>query len=312
MILYPSSFSFANRGAVQKTFSLLAILLIAQAGIAAAQEIERPVRPRPAPRIRPNAAAPAAADPSPARPQNFIRQNVPVNHWPAAEMKKLFASLVTPGGAVLDQPGEKSLLIVDSPQNLQRLLEIKNLIDDPAFAGTRIDIFQPKTASAEELAADMTELARAYFSPAAFSIGFIPLPGINQILVVTPSEEAWSNARRWLERIDQTAGTQRRIFVYSTEPEKMNELAAKSNRLANEGKDAGQTDPSIQARPRIQADPLTQSLIIYGTAQEFLEIKNALNPGGQMNAFKQRLSAFRQKIESDRKKTGPSGVKSPS
>jgi type II secretory pathway component GspD/PulD (secretin) len=297
---------------VQKTFSLLAILLMAQTGIAAAQEIERPVRPRLAPRIIPNSAAPAVADPSPARPENFIPQNVPVNHRPVAEMKKLFASLVTPGGAVLDQPGEKSLLIVDSPQNLQRMLEIKNLIDDPAFAGTRIDIFQPKTASAEELAADMTELARAYFSPAAFSIGFIPLPGINQILVVTPSEEAWSNAHRWLERIDQTAGTQRRIFVYPTEPEKMNELAAKSNRLADEGKDAGQRDPAIQARPRIQADPPTHSLIIYGTAQEFLEIKNALNPGGQMNAFKQRLSAFRQRIESDRKKTGPSGVKSPS
>lgn len=281
-------------------------------GIAAAQEIQPPVVPRLAPRVSPN---PAVPEPSPARPENFIVQAVPVNHWPASEVKKVLASLVTAGGAVLDQPGEKSLMIVDSPQNLQRLVEIKNLIDDPAFAGARLDLFQPKTASADELAADMTELARAYVSSAAFSVGFVPLPGANQILVVSPNENGWSEARRWLERIDQTAGTQRRIFVYPIEPGKIIELADKWAQLADQatdGKDAKRPDPAAKARPRVKTDPSTNSLIIYATAQEFQEIKNAMNPGGQMNAFKQRLSALRRNIESDRKRAGPSAVKSPS
>jgi type II secretory pathway component GspD/PulD (secretin) len=297
---------------VQERFSLLALLLLMPTGIVAAQEIPRPAVPRLAPRVSPNSAAP---EPAPARPDNFIVQAVPVNYSPASEVKKVLASLVTPGGAVLDQPGEKSLMIVDSPQNLPRLVEIKNLIDDPVFAGARIDLFQPKTASADELAADMNELMRAYVSPAAFSVGLVPLPGVNQILIVSPSENAWSEARRWLERIDRTAGTQRRIFVYPIEPGRIIELADKWTQLADEaadGKDSKKPDPAAKARPRIKTDPSTNSLIIYATAQEFQEIKNALNPGGQMNAFKQRLAALRRNIESDRKRAAPAGAKSPS
>jgi type II secretory pathway component GspD/PulD (secretin) len=296
---------------VQIALLLVPILLVMQMGGAAAQELEPTTRPRLAPRI-PNQTPPAPPAPEPpSPPENFITQTVPVNHWPTAEMKKLLAALVRPGGTVLDQPGDKFLIVVDAPQNIQRLIEIKGILDDPALAGKRMDFFQMKTASAEELAAQMTELGRAQFFPAALSAEFIPLPASNQLLTLSRNEAAWTDARKWIERLDRSAGSQRRIFVYPVVPGRIIELADKWAPLQDERKDGDKTNPSAQKRPRINFDPTTQTLIIYATAEEFQEIKNDLNPGAQMEAFKQRLSALRRKSESDGNKTEPASVKSP-
>ena len=119
---------------------------------------------------------------------------------------------------------------MDLPSNIQRLVEIADLIDVQVFAGTRMEIYQPKVASAEELATEMTKVMQAYASsvpqPENFTAQFLPLPRINQLLVISHSEAAWTYARRWLERIDVIAeGPGRRIFVYPVENGKAEELA---------------------------------------------------------------------------------------
>jgi hypothetical protein len=53
---------------------------------------------------------------------------------------------------------------MDLPSNIQRLVEIADLIDVQVFAGTRMEIYQPKVASAEELANEMTKVMQSYAS----------------------------------------------------------------------------------------------------------------------------------------------------
>jgi general secretion pathway protein D len=93
-----------------------------------------------------------------------------------------------------------------------------------------MEIYQPKVASAEELANEMTKVMQAYASsvpqPESFTAQFIALPRINQLLVISHSETAWTYAKRWLDRIDVIAeGPGRRIFVYPVENGKADELA---------------------------------------------------------------------------------------
>ena len=57
-----------------------------------------------------------------------------------------------PGGEIIENPRGNFLIIMDLPSNIQRLVEIADLIDVQVFAGTRMEIYQPKVASAEELA----------------------------------------------------------------------------------------------------------------------------------------------------------------
>src|SRR5262249_37247909 len=76
----------------------------------------------------------------------------------------------------------------------------------------------------------MTKVMQAYASsvpqPESFTAQFLALPRINQLMVISHSEAAWTYAKRWLDRIDVIAeGPGRRIFVYPVENGKAKELA---------------------------------------------------------------------------------------
>jgi general secretion pathway protein D len=119
---------------------------------------------------------------------------------------------------------------MDIPANIQRLVEIADLIDVQVFAGTRMEIYQPKIASAEELAQEMTKVMQSFAASTpqtdSFTAQFIPLPRINQLLVISHSEAAWTYTKRWLDRIDVIAeGPGRRIFIYPVENGKATDLA---------------------------------------------------------------------------------------
>ncbi len=162
---------------------------------------------------------------------SFALQIVPVRFFSVTEMKRVLTPFLQPGGEIIENPRGNFLIIMDLPSNIQRLIEIADLIDVQVFAGTRMEIYQPKVASAEELAQEMTKVMQSYASSAPqaenFAAEFIALPRINQLLVISHSEAAWTYAKRWLDRIDIVAeGPGRRIFIYPVENGKAEDLAA--------------------------------------------------------------------------------------
>ena len=294
---------------------------------------------------------------------SFAMQIVPVRFFSVAEMKKVLTPFLQPGGELIENPRGNFLIIMDLPSNIQRLMEIADLIDVQVFAGTRMELYQPKIASADELAQEMTKVMQSYASSAPqadnFTAEFIALPRINQLLVISHSEAAWTYAKRWLDRIDVIAeGPGRRIFIYPVENGKATDLADVLNQAIGQpstgtrqssptlqelhratppsgaGQTGGQAGTSFgarspttsssfgssgmgggyaavaapgqsvptptpapvapgvvpsrppapaaqqQAKPeeqlRIVADPATNSLIIYGTTQEYQNIKGIL------------------------------------
>src|SRR5712692_7275192 len=152
----------------------------------------------------------------------YAIQVVPVRFFSVSEMKRLLVPFVTPGGDVLDYPRGNFLMIVDLPSNIQRLMEIRDMIDVQTFVGTRTEIYQPKIASADDMQAEMTKVMQAYASSASqaegFAAQFLSIPRINQLLVIADSEAAWTYVKRWLERLDTIGeGAGRRIFIYPVE-----------------------------------------------------------------------------------------------
>jgi general secretion pathway protein D len=164
------------------------------------------------------------------REDSFALQVIPVRFFSVAEMKRVLTPFLQPGGEIVENPRGNFLIVMDLPSNIQRLIEIAEMIDVQVFAGTRMEIYQPKVASAEELAQEMTKVMQSFASSApqadSFTAQFVPLPRINQLLVISHSEAAWTYAKRWLDRLDITAeGPGRRIFIYPVENGKATELA---------------------------------------------------------------------------------------
>src|SRR2546428_5725701 len=95
---------------------------------------------------------------------SFALQIVPVRFFSVAEMKRVLTPFLQPGGEIIENPRGNFLIIMDLPSNIQRLMEIAELIDVQAIAGTRMEIYQPKVASAEELAQEMTKVMQSFAS----------------------------------------------------------------------------------------------------------------------------------------------------
>jgi len=190
------------------------------------------------------------------REDSFALQIVPVRYFTVGEMKRLLSPFLMAGGEIIENPRGNFLIIIDLPSNIQRLVEIAELIDAQVFAGMRMEIYQPKVASAEELAQEMTKLMQSFAASApqqeTLTAQFLPLPRINQLLIISHSDAAWTYAKRWLDRIDVVAeGPGRRIFIYPVENSKAADLAeVLGQALGLPTSTAKPTTPSLQSLHR--------------------------------------------------------------
>ena len=181
------------------------------------------------------------------REDSFALQIIPVRFFSVSEMKKVLTPFLQPGAEIIDNPRGNFLVVMDIPANIQRLVEIADLIDVQVFAGTRMEIYQPKIASAEELAVEMTKVMQSFAASTpqtdTFTAQFIPLPRINQLLVISHSEAAWTYTKRWLDRIDVVAqGPGRRIFIYPVENGKATDLADVLNQALGQASSGGRSN----------------------------------------------------------------------
>ena len=111
---------------------------------------------------------------------SFALQIIPVRFFAVAEMKRVLAPFLQPGGEIIENPRGNFLIVMDLPSSIQRLAEIADMIDVQVFAGARMEIYQPKVASAEELAQELTKVMQSFAAsapqPESFASQFIALP----------------------------------------------------------------------------------------------------------------------------------------
>ena len=201
-----------------------------------------------------------AASPSGGRDAGFAMRIAPVRFFPAAAMKGLLAPFLGEGGTILEHARGNYLVIVDLPSNIRRLVEIMELIDVEVFAGTRMDLYEPRAAAAQDLARELSAAMRLFAAAEVqgdtFAARFLPLPRINRLLVVAYSEAAGRYVRRWLERLDvasRTAG--RKVFIRPVENGDAVALARVLNRLYGPGKRSVGKTKSLSARRRLNDLP---------------------------------------------------------
>ena len=186
------------------------------------------------------------ARPGAARESGFAMRVLPVRFFSAAAMKRLLEPFLSEGGTVLEGVRGNYLVLTDLPSNIRRLSEIMTLIDHRAFAGARMEMYEPKAAPASVLAREMAAAMRLSAASEAqeedFAARFLPLPRINRLLVIAYSEAAWNHVKHWVERIDVAAETSgRKVFIRPVENGKATELARVLEQVY--GSDRSSSDP---------------------------------------------------------------------
>src|SRR5436309_1526358 len=226
----------------------------------------------------------------------------------AVEMARLLTPYLSEGANIVIHESGNILLLSERRSNLRKLLDLIDIFDTKVFEGDRVRLLPVKNNFARDLVGDLKSVFAGYgLSEAGGAIRFLSMDRTNSILVIAGNQSIFPEVERWLERLDQplpSAGF--RNYVYKVKNTKATDLEGVLRNLYAPVQrtgiaTTGQPPPSQQVAPplpfpatspapastdvlsgaaltsiKIIADPITNSLIVQATPQEWAEIERTL------------------------------------
>src|SRR5947199_1285208 len=229
----------------------------------------------------------------------------------AVEMARLLTPYLSEGASIVIHESGNILLLSERRSNLRKLLDLIDIFDTKVFEGDRVRLLAVKNNFARDLIGDLKSVFAGYgLSEAGGAIRFLSMDRTNSILVIAGNQSIFPEVERWLERLDQplpSAGF--RNYVYKVKNTKATDLEGVLRNLYAPVQRTGIATtgqppvppPSQQVAPplpfpatspapastdvlsapaltriKIIADPITNSLIVQATPQEWAEIERTL------------------------------------
>lgn len=153
---------------------------------------------------------------------------VPLQYIGALEMEKLLKPYAKPEAVISVDPARNMIVLAGTAAELLNYQHTVDVFDVDWLAGMSIGTYTLQQAEASKV---ITELEKIFGegsnTPVAGMFRFIPLEGVNSIIVITPQPKYLRQAEEWIERIDaggNEAGA--RLYVYEVKNVKAIDLAA--------------------------------------------------------------------------------------
>ncbi|MCL6622288.1 MAG: type II secretion system secretin GspD [Syntrophobacterales bacterium] len=173
-------------------------------------------------------AAPVYARGLPAA--GMTAQVVLLDAAPAKEMAAVLKPLLSAGGKIAEAPNN-SLVIVDYPANLEKLVNLVNLVDKQGLAKTSVSVLRVKNTDPTQIIPELETIFGAYgaLSPVKDKgrggVQFLAMPRMNAVMILAPSPQLMQRAEYWVRQLDLKTDTLANIHVYNVENYRARNLA---------------------------------------------------------------------------------------
>lgn len=160
-------------------------------------------------------------------PVGMLVQVVFLEQTVAKQVEKVLKPMVSPGGSITEAPNN-SLILVDYPANLEKLLKLIRLIDSRALAKTMIRIVKVHNTDPNDLISELEVIFSAYGTLAQkqkFGVSFLPVTRLNSVLVLADSQALLDRALYWVQQLDLKSDMLANVHVYHVENYKALNLA---------------------------------------------------------------------------------------
>ena len=128
---------------------------------------------------------------------------VPLQYIGALEMEKLLKPYAKPEAVISVDPARNMIVLAGTAAELANYQHTVDVFDVDWLAGMSIGTYTLQQAEAAKV---ITELEKIFGegsnTPVAGMFRFIPLEGVNSIIVITPQPKYLRQAEEWIERID--------------------------------------------------------------------------------------------------------------
>ncbi|MBL0921331.1 MAG: hypothetical protein IBJ10_04285 [Phycisphaerales bacterium] len=146
---------------------------------------------------------------------------LPLSNVAATEIQTGLKDLLSARGLMLAPKQTNVLILVESPENAERMMKVIGELDQPFFASRILRLYTPQYVSAKELAEGLRQFATnagARTTAEASQFNAVELTRSQQVLVTTTVRQFVPMLDDWVARIDQPLGDdQVRTYIYTAQ-----------------------------------------------------------------------------------------------
>lgn len=194
---------------------------------------------------------------------------VPLQFISAVEMEKLLKPYAKPEGVITVDPARNMLVLAGTAAELANYLKTVEIFDVDWLAGMSVGTYRLEQAEAAKVVGELEKVfGEGAGTPLSGMFRFIPLEGVNSIIVITPQPRYLSQVQDWIERLD-AGGSQSgsRLYVYDVKNVKATDLGATLGEIF--GGQPRQTRPSQSGSVAPGLDPVRASTLGRGEQPRF-------------------------------------------
>jgi general secretion pathway protein D len=162
-------------------------------------------------------------------PAGMRAQVVFLEQTAAKEMVPVLKPLMTQGGNI-NEAAHNALILVDTPDNLEKLLQLVHLVDTRALTQTLVRIVKVHNTDPKEIISEMETIFSAYGTLAQkekgkFGVSFLPVTRLNSVMILATSPPLMERALYWAKQLDLKTEMLANIHVYNVVNYKAKNLA---------------------------------------------------------------------------------------
>jgi len=220
-------------------------------------------------------------DESASAEDKVVTQLIPLKYADPAEIKRLFAPLISKSSVILAYPPTNMLIVTDVYSNIKRLLRILDAIDVTGM-GQEISVIPLEYANSLQFVKILDTIfqprRKAKKGDAGTVVKIVPDERTNAVVLLA-SEVETLRIKKLIKLLDrETPRGKGKIRVYYLENAKAEELAKVLQTLPTKTGAAAKTKQAavVSAKVKITADKATNSLIIMGDKDDYQVLEDII------------------------------------
>jgi general secretion pathway protein D len=152
-------------------------------------------------------------------PPGMRAQVVFLEQTPAKEMIAVLKPLISPAGSI-GEAAHNALILVENPENMDKLLDLIHLVDSRALAHTLVRILRVHNSSPKEIIDDLKSIFAAYGTLSSkgkgkFGVNFMPVERLNSVMILATSRPLMERAVYWVRQLDAKTDMLANVHVYN-------------------------------------------------------------------------------------------------
>lgn len=167
--------------------------------------------------------------------RGFEVRAVPLKFIAALEMEKLLKPFAREGAVLNVDPGRNMIVVSGTGSELDNYLRTIDIFDVDWLAGMSVGIFPLRAQEATKVVEQLNQVfGEKGGTPLTGMLRFMPLEGLNAVMVITHQPKYLADAEQWIQRID-LGGEGASLFVYEVKYAKATDLADQLNQVFGAG-----------------------------------------------------------------------------